>query len=267
MNLTEYLEKWGRTLFEAPLASAPNPEEPPELAEIRLAVLDQVREKSYRSGGKKVFPYDLLRVELRGVEESRCAVYGGKFFRKYLEQEVRGALVHAACRYPENLRVDVQVTPGLPQRGENWLRVETGLQEQATSGMTAKLVVREGDANATEIRLNKARTNIGRAVDVMRSEGLHRRNDLVFAADTEINRSVSREHAHIGFDKATGEYRLFNDRWYALGGHDCGTWIVRDGMSIEVHRNTRGTKLEPGDEIHFGLAVVLFQFAATPEVT
>ena len=125
--------------------------------------------------------------------------------------------------------------------------------------------MREGDANATEIRLDKARINIGRAVDVLRSEGLHRRNDLAFAAETEINRTVSREHAHISFDQASGEYRLFNDRWYALGGHDCGTWIVRDGMSLEVHRNTRGTKLEPGDEIHFGLAVVVFQFDAAPE--
>jgi len=267
MNLTEFLEKWGRTLFEAPLAGTPNPEEPPELAEIRLAVLDQIREKSYRSGGKKVFPYDLLRVQLRGVEESRCAIYGGRFFRKYLEQEVRNSLLHSACRYPESLRVVVHVTSGLPQRGENWLLVEAGQQEQSTADMTAKLVVRDGAANVTEIRLDKARTNIGRAADVMRSEGLHRRNDLVFAAETEVNRSVSREHAHIGFDRATGEYRLFNDRWYALGGHDCGTWIVRDGMSIEVHRNTRGTKLEPGDEIHFGLAVVVFQLSAAREAT
>jgi pSer/pThr/pTyr-binding forkhead associated (FHA) protein len=119
--------------------------------------------------------------------------------------------------------------------------------------------VREGTANVTEIRLSKARTNIGRVVDVVRSEGLFRRNDLAFAEDTEVNRSVSREHAHIQFDKAAGEYRLFNDRWYPLGGRDCGTWIVRDGMSQEVHRNARGTKLEPGDEIHFGLAVVVFE--------
>ena len=71
MNVGQFLEKWGRTMFERPLATAPDPEEPPELAEIRLAILDQVREKSYRSGGRKVFPYDLLRVELRGVEQSR----------------------------------------------------------------------------------------------------------------------------------------------------------------------------------------------------
>jgi len=259
MNLTDYLEKFGRTLLESPLATAPNPEEPPELAEIRLAVIDQIREKSYRSGGKKVFPYDLLRVQLRGVEESRCAVFGGKFFRQYLEQEMRSALANAGCRYPENLRVDVEVTGGLPQRGESWLLIDTGLQEASSHRAAARLVVREGTANAPEVPLEKSRTNIGRTVDVLRAEGLFRRNDLAFAQDTEVNRSVSREHAHILFDKATGEYRLFNDRWYPLGSHDCGTWIVRDGMSQEVHRNSRGTKLEPGDEIHFGRAVVVFE--------
>ena len=260
MNLTDFLEKWGRNILEAPLTTSPNPEEPPELAEVRLAVIDQIREKSYRSGGKKVFPYDLLRVELRGVEESRCAVFAGKFFRKYLEQEMRGALANAGCRYPENLRVDVDVSGGLPQRGEPWLVVSVGLQDAAgTSLAAARLIVHEGAANVSEIRLEKARTNIGRAVEVLRSEGLYRRNDLAFTEDTEVNRTVSREHAHISFDRDSGEYRLFNDRWYPLGDHSCGTWIVRDGMSQEVHRNARGTKLQPGDEIHFGRAVVLFQ--------
>jgi len=259
MTLTNFLEKWSRTLLEAPLRTAPNPEEPPELAEIRLAMIDRIHEHSYRSGGKKVFPYDLLHVELRGVEESQCAVFAGKFFRKYLEQEARGALASAACRYPENLRVEVAVTPGLPQRGEPWLLVTTGAQDAQRDRATARLVVREGAANVKELRLEKSRANIGRVVDVVRAEGLFRRNDLAFAEDTEVNRSVSREHAHITFDKATGEYRLFNDRWYPLGSHDCGIWIVRDGMSQEIHRNSRGVRLEPGDEIHFGRAVVIFE--------
>ena len=260
MNLSDYLEKWGRTILEAPLASRTNPEEPPELAEVRLAVLDQVREKSYRSGGRKVFPYDLLRVAMRGVEESRCAVFGGAFFRKYLEEEVRRALVAAGCRFPENLRVAVDVTAGLPKQDEPWLVVEAALVEPADAAVrAARLVVREGAANLPEIPLDKPRTNIGRSVDVFRAEGLLRRNDLAFTEDTEVNRSVSREHAHILFDKAACEYRLFNDRWYPLGSHDCGIWIVRDGLSQEVHRNSRGTKLEPGDEIHFGRAVVVFE--------
>lgn len=260
MNLTDFLEKFGRTLLERPLATAPHPDEPPELAEIRLAVIDQVRAKSYPSGGRKVFPYDLLRIELRGVEEDRCAVFRGAFFRKYLEEEIRSALAGAGCRYPEGLRVAVDVASGLPQRDEKWLVVVAATQQAPpASKPSPRLVVREGVANVTELALDKQRTNIGRSIDVFRSEGLYRRNDLAFSEDTEVNRSVSREHAHIIVDKPNGEYRLFNDRWYPLGSHDCGTWIVRDGLSQEVHRNSRGTKLEPGDEIHFGQAVVVFE--------
>jgi len=262
MSINDFLEKFGRTLFESPLATAPRPEEPPELAEIRIAVLDQVRAKSYRSGGKKVFPYDLLQVEMRGVEEERHAIFAGRFFRQYLEQEVRNSLRDAGCRFPDNLRVDVDAVAGLPQRDEVWLVVRAGLQETTAGKPPARLLVREGSANLTEVLLDKARVNIGRVVDVYRAEGLYRRNDLFFAEDTAINRSVSREHAHIQFDRATGEYRLFNDRWYPRGGAhtgECGTWIVRDGMSQEVHRSPRGTRLEQGDEIHFGRAVVIFE--------
>ncbi len=262
MNLGEFLERFGKTLFEAPLAGSATAEVPPELAEIRLAVLDRIREKSYRSGGRKVFPYDLIHVRMQGVEESRRDLFAGRFFRQYIEQEVRGALRDGGCRYPENLRVDVEVRVGLPLPGEEWLIIETGSQEHTAAQRIGKLLVREGTANLIEIRLDKARTNIGRSVDVFREQGLFRRNDLAFAEDTEINQSVSREHAHITFDRTIGEYRLFNDRWYARGEKrppECGTWIVRDGMSREVHRDTRGTKLEPGDEIHFGRAVVAFE--------
>jgi hypothetical protein len=262
MKLGDYIEKFGRTLFEAPLATGARPDEPPELAEIRLAVLEAVQEKSYRSGARKVFPYDLLRVVLHGIEQSQYGTFASRFFRQYLEQEVRNALRTAGCRFPENLRVDVEATVGLPPREGRWIEVEAGAQEKAESPVrtAARLTVREGDANAPEIRLDKTRTNIGRVVDVYRAEGLYRRNDLAFEADSEINRSVSREHAHIQYDRATGEYRLFNDRWNdRKPGAECGTWIVRDGMSQEVNRTPRGMKLEPGDEIHFGRAVVIFE--------
>src|SRR5215469_8874323 len=155
MNAGDYLEKWGRTMFESPLGGNAKTDEPPELAEIRLAVLDCAREKSYRAGGKKVFPFDLLRVQLNGVEAARREVFAGRFFRQYLEQEVRTALRDSGCRFPDNLRVDV-------------------------------------DANVSAVRLDKARINIGRVIDVYREQGLFRRNDLAFPAETEINQTVSR---------------------------------------------------------------------------
>jgi hypothetical protein len=261
MSIGEFLERFGRAVFEAPLGSGgPKSAEPAELAEIRLAVLNRIQGKSYRSGGRKVFPYDLLTIRMRGVEESQREVFAGRFFRQYMEQEVRAALRHAGCRYPADLRVHVDAEAGLPQRGQEWLTVEVATQDPTALPAPGILVVRQGSANVPVLRLDKARINIGRVVDVYREEGLFRRNDLAFPEEGEINRSVSREHAHIVYDRAAGEYRLFNDRWQARGGAgECGTWIVRDGMSHEVHRTARGVRLEPGDEIHFGRAVVTFE--------
>jgi hypothetical protein len=259
MNLSDYLERWGKKLLERPLSTSSHPDDPPELAEIRHAVLDEIRQKSYRAGAVKVFPFEVVRVNLRGVETARAEVFQGRFFRNYLEQEIRSALAGAATRFSETMRVEVQVSTGLPARHEPWITVEAlGPAPPAAGAAPARLVVREGSAGVPEIRLEKARTNIGREVDVYRNQGLCRRNDLAYVEDTETNRSVSREHAHIQRDPVRGEYRLFNDRWYERGA-DCGTWIIRDGMSQEVHRDARGVKLEPGDEIHLGRAVVVFE--------
>src|SRR5213078_2642867 len=107
MTFTEFVEKWGKTLFEAPLAAGAQHVGAPEFAEIRLAALEEVRKKSYRAGARKVFPFDLIRVALRGVEESRGDLFRGAFFRKYLEQEVHTALRGDGCRFPERLRIEV----------------------------------------------------------------------------------------------------------------------------------------------------------------
>jgi len=274
MKISDVIERLGRTVFEAPFgATAQAMSESPEVAEVRIAVLDEVRKKIQRAGGQALFPYNIVRIQIRaGAEEG--AVFEHEFFRRYFNEELRKCLAKETCRHPEDLRVEIRANA---ENGKKWLSVETIAQEiaapveqPAPARKTAKLVVSSGTANKSEIQLQKSRTNIGRLAEVYKSEGLSRRNDLAFAADNSINRTVSREHAHILFDKKTGEYRLFNDRWYkrdASGGTkdsdkagaNCGLWIVRDGMGQEVHRDSRGTRLEPGDEIHLGKAVVKFQ--------
>lgn len=263
MNLSHVFEKLGRTIFEEPFNLAGAQEEP-EIAEIRFALLDEVRRKSYRSGGKRVFPYNFVRINVRGVEDSRSAIFKSDFFKKYFEQEVRKSLAKAECKYPEDLEVEVSVSSAFPKGDEPWLWIDTDAQKRRPRlplRRAASLVVVEGKANRAEIALDKLRTNLGRTVNVYRSEGLSRRNDLAFTEETEINRTVSREHAHILYDSASGEYRIYNDRWYRRnekGEGSCGLWIVRDGLSQEVHRSPRGARLQAGDEIHLGNAVVRF---------
>jgi hypothetical protein len=109
MNLSHIFEKLGRTIFEEPF-NAGGRQEPPEVAEIRFALLDEVRKKSYRSGGKRVFPYNFVHIYVRGVEDSRSRIFKADFFKKYFEQEVRKSLVKAECKYPEDLEVAVSVS-------------------------------------------------------------------------------------------------------------------------------------------------------------
>jgi hypothetical protein len=263
MKISEIIERLGRTVFEAPFgATAQMMGESPEVAEIRIAVLDEVKKKIQRAGGQALFPYNVVRIQIRAAPEE-AAVFERDFFRRFFDEELRKGLSKEACRFPEDLRVEIRATA---EEGE-WLHVqmlaeEVPLQEVPPVRRAARLVVAAGTANKAEIPLQKARINIGRLTDVYKSEGLSRRNDLAFAEDNPINRTVSREHAHIVHDKKTGEYRLFNDRWYKRddkAGNNCGLWIVRDGMGQEVHRDTRGTRLLPGDEIHLGKAVLKFQ--------
>ena len=67
--ISNVIEKLGRAIFEAPFGAGRISKDAPELAEIRLAVLDAVKSKSHRAGGKHVFPFDLIRIHLRGVPE------------------------------------------------------------------------------------------------------------------------------------------------------------------------------------------------------
>ena len=260
MAVSDWIEKLGRTVFEAPFGTPQISKDAPELAEIRLAVLDEVKAKSHRVGGREVFPYNLVRINIRGIPDNA-------FFGRFFEEELKTGLERANYRFPDDLQVQVRAVAELPGPKDKWLWVDVesraaAVEPAPASKKPARLVVVKGSASDKELVLTKTRTNIGRGLDVYRADGPSRRNDLAFNDADEFSRSVSREHAHVIFHKRTGEYRLYNDRWYKPGNKadgGCGLWIIRDGLSQEVHRNARGTKLQPGDEIHLGRAVLKFK--------
>lgn len=264
MAISDVIEKLGRAMFEAPFGANRLAKDAPEMAEIRLAVLDAAKAKSHRVNGRHVFPYNFVRIHLLGIPEEQAAVFRSEFLTGYFTEELRNGLARSNFRFPEDLRIEISPTPRLPEQGEEWLAVEAELRQDTPvepaprPRRAAKLVVTTGKANLSELVLVKTRTNIGRTAEVYSTAGPLRRNDLAFTEENPINQTVSREHAHIVLSQKTGEYRIFNDRGYR-GDANCGLWIVRDGLSQPVHRGSRGVSLKPGDEIHLGTAVLRFQ--------
>src|SRR5260370_2683331 len=123
MPLSEVIEKLGRAIFEAPFSATRITEDAPELAEIRLAVLDAVKSKSHRIGAARVFSYDLVRIHLRGVPEAQAGVFQSSVLADHLGHDLRAAFARSSYRFPTNLRVEFKTTPQLPGPGEQsiWL--------------------------------------------------------------------------------------------------------------------------------------------------
>jgi pSer/pThr/pTyr-binding forkhead associated (FHA) protein len=108
---------------------------------------------------------------------------------------------------------------------------------------------------AARIRSRTFPVAIGRGADVRDSRNqLLRVNHVAFTeSEQEINRTVSRRHARIELDEATGRPRLVDDNSAQ------GTSVIRGGRGIAVPRGSRGLGLKSDDEIVLGQARIKVQ--------
>ncbi|MCS7080983.1 MAG: FHA domain-containing protein [Chloracidobacterium sp.] len=121
----------------------------------------------------------------------------------------------------------------------------------------ARLTALNGEVYRSPFIVTKRTTFLGRLRTVMdlKSGEVLRRNDFVYARHDHANspnKSVSRQHASIVFDN--GDFHLFDT------GSANGTAVERAGQSIETpFGDTTGIKLEDGDIIRLGTALVRFE--------
>ncbi len=121
MAISNVFEKLGRAIFETPFGANRISKDAPELAEIRLTILDAVKARSHRASGAYVFPYNLVRIELLGVPDEQAAMFRSEFLADYFADELKTSLRRSNYRFPRDLKVEIITTPKLPGPDENWL--------------------------------------------------------------------------------------------------------------------------------------------------
>jgi FHA domain-containing protein len=232
------------------------PAESDELLLVHRAILDEVEGKVQTvQRGKRVFPYNHLRVRLVSPDASRRALFQAAFAGedRRLECDLRECLAGAGCDVPGGFAVEIETEEEGPRGFE--ILYEMGATP-ARVKPAARLVVVRGKANQESFPLAGERTNIGRRAELTDSlERVIRRNDVVFEEGVdEANATVSRSHAHVRLDRESAEYRICDD------SSEYGTRIFRAGRSIEVPPGrTRGERLRSGDEIYLGRACLRFE--------
>jgi FHA domain-containing protein len=118
------------------------------------------------------------------------------------------------------------------------------------------LTVVRGTAERKNYSFAANRIDLGRCTEVRDTRNrLIRTNHVAFVEGSgEVNQSVSRRHAHIVYEPASGGYRLRDD------GSVHGTSVVRNGSTVAVSPGSLGVRLRTGDELVLGEARLRIRF-------
>ena len=247
--------------------------------EIRRALLDEADSKVVAVGeGKRLFPYNRLKVHLLATGPEERAVLESAAQEVWdLQGEIAGRLAERGCPVPAGFTVEIFFDESRPEFGERHFFVEYEKAESpappagipsastapaasgpapdasASTRPTLVLTVVKGDAFQHVYDFEgPARIHLGRMEEVVDSDGrVRRRNDVAFREEGEVNTTVSREHARLTWDDATGGY------WLRAEQNASGTRIYRNGRTIDVSaHDRRGIRVQGGDEIYLGRACV-----------
>ena len=224
--------------------------------ELLQATLDALERKVQPAGrGRRVFPYDRIDVHIAQPGADPVAI--DAIFDQ-LEERLRERLGELQCEAPERIRTNVVFAN---ETAESMLTVECSsdmtetVETAEASSLQRKflrITVVKGQCSESDYVFDEPVVRIGRTAEPTDAYGQIRLNHVVFLDERDgVNETVGRAHARLEFDRASGNYHLFND------GSSNPTSIVRGGQTIRVApRDPRGVRVQSGDQIQLGRAAL-----------
>ena len=241
---------------------------PADVKEIRQQLLLFIKEQLKKSEGGEGASIRGLQLFIGaggGQHLYEAAVYADEPGR-FKEAEVQRIADDYAIDLPQGWTLETLFVDEIPAgavRAPNMpvaLAIVTRHQSLAPVPEAAVLRVLSGEAEQEiyEIAPLSGRICIGRDKQVQDERGFLRTNDIAFPSesDSEGNRFVSRQHAHIEWDRQSRCFCLFADE----GGIPPRNKIKvqrQSGETFRLQTTEIAHKLEPGDKIVLGTSVLL----------
>lgn len=208
-------------------------------------------------------------------EESDKGVYEGALYfdaPEQLKEEVQRIADDYSIALPANWELEMLFVDELPKeavKAENLpvaIYVSTKKQPQLTKATTAYVKVLSGEAEEELYTLtaNGGKVCIGRDKKAQTEDGFMRENTIAFPGDKhQSNKYISRQHAHIEWNKEAGAFYLYAD----VGGlppRNKTKLRTAGGDLIKLQTTQIGHPLEEGDQILLGESALL-KFTYTQE--
>ncbi len=236
--------------------------------DIRHAIVESIERRVQPAGrGRRILPDTHVKVRVLAADPAAQRALRTVLDDVHAVAEAR--LSELKCEVPAGFRVEVTYVKTRPASWAPWQRMlveypepsatNANLQPAPQAPPGLELTVLKGTARKRSYSFADAVIRIGRSDTPVDDRGKMRRNDIAFLEDDdERNKTVTRGHCEIRYNRATREYRIFDER------SANGTRIVRAGDVIEVPaRDPIGVAIASGDELHFGKAAVRVTIVAT----
>jgi len=237
-----------------------------EPLEIIHMVVEAV-EREIQPGGRgtRVFPFNSITLTVlapsrEGRARFEAVVAGEPALRDRIVEHLRSK----SCPI-DDLTLDVAYVARAPK---DWRHPQFNLAFARVARATINDVQRDpalaridltvvrGTAERKTYSFAATRIDLGRGTEVRDTRNrLIRTNHVAFVDGSgEVNQSVSRRHAHLAYEPASGGYRLCDD------GSVHGTSVVRNGSAVTVPPGSLGVRLRTGDELVLGEARLRIKF-------
>ena len=205
-----------------------------------------------------MFPYRRIIVRVRRTNGDSPALQTAL---DGIGARLRTRLEEMRCEVPHTLDVRAEcVQPSADEWTDDQLFSIQCEREEAEPVMppdprrrsSLRVAVVQGAATQEAYRFDEPAVYIGRSVEVADRSGRVRRNHVAFLDSIDgITETVGRAHACFRLNDQTGECRIFDE------GSSNGTWVVRRGATLFVPpRDPRGVRVESGDEVRIGRALI-----------
>jgi len=244
-------------------------ERPGDVKQIRHNLVSFIKEKLQRAEGGEGANITAMHLFINCPESERHLYEAAVFNNvpgKFKTDEIQRVADDYAIELPNNWKFEVAFTGQYPPQAYRakdmdiavfFATGKAGLTHKKTEAFI-KILNGEAEQEVYRIDSGMGKINIGREPKAQVAAGFVRLNNIAFVSGNamELNRSVSRQHAHIEWEPVNGSFLVFAD---AGGIPPNNKMKVRsiDGMSFKMQAVEVGHRLEEGDQLILGDTAVL----------
>ena len=184
---------------------------------------------------------------------------------KFKTDEIQRMADDYAIKLPESWKFEVAFTDKFPEQAYIAKDMDAALffttrKAGLNNRSHAFIKILNGDAEKETYLIDSSigKINIGREAKAQVAAGFVRKNTIAFisSGSVDMNRSVSRQHAHIEWEPGSGSFLAFADAGGIPPNNKTKIRTV-EGLSIKMQAIEVGHRLEEGDQIILGDTAVL----------